>query len=515
MYFIERYQKDEKEDLEHYRKLVDEKLTKAKESADQNNGDAMFLLAAHYINDRNEDYDPIEGYRYFQRLYAMGQKDMVYILAWLNYFGIGTEQNTYRAVEYFDICRTDYQNAFYGPSYFSLAYLYFFDEKVKDITRGIDYLKKYVIQAIDGIINDPEDVPFDEFGDENEFRMVFESQKKVKDYAKYLKDALAKMDMNLLVDLSMLEEKDFVNLDITNFFLSYCYLTGKGKELNLEKGLETYKKVVKHNLLTQKLELIKGDLPAFIKDYPAGAMDQEFNPYGYIFTQEEVLEYKLANESKAEYHIPSAVMFLAYGYYGKFKYFPKDISKSIQYFKEGLRLNRPEAALALGRIYHDGLDDGIIDLERSHDYFKKALEEGVSDAAFFLAKYAIEDDKNYQKATDILLDYTKKEQEKDAQVLKMSSPQFMQEKNEEKKKEINNYISSVKSGLDLVNDGLKAYEDKDYEKAVKNFDHGAKEGGMTQAAAMMALMYLKGLGVEQSEKTALEIIDELIYTEVF
>ncbi len=514
MYFIEKYDQDEKKDYETYQKLLNRHLEATKERAKDANEEAMFILAIHYGNKRNQDYNPEESYHYLQRLYASGSKEMQYFLAHQNYEGEGVEKNIYRAMEYFEGCRNDKENPFCGSAYLCLANIYFFEERFKDIPRGISYIKEYVNLAIELTLQNKTDLSADDYRDENEFRYNYDSLENSKDFAKTLKEHITAIENHQSVDIDCLEEEEQLDKDITKFFLAYCYLSGNGKPLDQEKGFDLFKKGFAHLLRSQKLELLKADFPAYIKNHPSGAENQELNPYGYVFDEEDLREYKKMSEEQARYHVPAAVMFLAYGYLGKFKYFNKDISKAIDYLKEGLSLKIPEAAFHLAEIYHDGLDDGIIDYQRSKDYLNKAVSLGFNQANLLLAKYALLDDKDIQACTTHLLNYAKKEQESDKIMFEATTQNnFQDAKNQAP--ELDEYFSSLKSGYEHSTMGIDAYEEKDYDKAVSYLEKGAKEYGMTQAAIMMAICYLNGHGITKDEKIALEIIDELIYTEIF
>ena len=349
-----------------------------------------------------------------------------------------------------------------------------------------------------------------QYPNQNEFRYHFEERERSLERSSVLKKAKENSENNLPDALSKIDDSFLEQSQLSLFLMAYCLLSGKGIQKDEEKAKEYFERGYKGYMESIKPDILRNDLPGYIPYFNAGDSDQFINPYGYVFNEEDMKLYIKEMEKQAEYNIPNAIMFLAYGYLGKFRYFPKDISKAKEYFYQARSLGMAEGSLHLGVIFHDGLDDGIVDLEKAKSYMEEAVKN-LDNVNLYLALYAIEDDKDINKAVEYLTLYADIEQESD---LGLMNNYPLEKLTEDDDPMIKVYLKQSHDGILMDKEGKEAYLKGDYVKAKECFEKGAAVNEMTEAAAHMAILYLLGKGVEQSTPTAITIIKEIIYTDV-
>ena len=509
MFFNGNIQEKEEKRLENYRKTVSAMLSPIIKMADEGNLDCLVFLANHYLSESTLDRNPELGFSYYQKAKALNWPDADFHLGLCYLKGEGVKKDVDSAIDCF-------REAIHAASgYSSHAYLYLIDiymtyENHIDYHKAERIYQEYLKTGIEGIkstLNSQLDDK--QFPSEAHFRYAYQENEETKERSLVLIDAY--QSLNAEEPKTAFLDEDFLKKSVYgNIYASYLYLIGKGFEKDIDKAIERLHYGFHLFLKKSKVMMASSTIPCFVPYYFDLEEGMPLSPYGYLMDEEESKDYLSEMEGKAGFNVPEAVFFCGLAYYGKYKYLKKDIYKSKEYFLQARDLKIPEASIYLAVIYHDGLDDGIVDKTKANRFLSE-VKDAFDAANLLLAYYALVDDKDEKKAYDYLLFFATEEEKEDEELLKSQANVDIEKLEDE---ETRQYLLTSRKGVEAVKRGIQAYEEKDYETSIKEFNLSAIDYEMTEGSAWVILSYLVGAGVEKDLDKVKAMIQEVLFVDI-
>lgn len=509
MYFNGNIQEKEEKRLQNYKKTVSMMLEPVIKMAAEGNLDCQVFLANHYLNGNTLDRNPQLGFSYYQKAKTQNWPDADFHLGLCYLKGEGVKKDIDKAIDCFNEC-IHTASGFASHAYLYLMDIYMTYENYVDYNKAERICHEYLKTGIQGIESTLHaELDDKQFPSEAHFRYAYQENEETKERSRILIDSYPSLEGNH-PETSFLSE-DFLRKSVYgNIYASYLYLTGKGFEKDIEKAVERLHYGFHLFQKKSKVMMAPSSIPCFVPYFYDSSEGMSLSPYGYVMNEEESLDYLSEMEEKAKFNIPEAAIFCGLAYYGKYKYLKKDIYQSKEYFSQARDLKIPEASIYLAIIYHDGLDDGIVDKAKAKNYLLE-VRDSYDAANLLLAYYALVDDKDEEKALEYLLGFAKTEEEEDENFLHDQEKVDVEKLEDEETKQ---YLLTSRKGVEAVKRGEEAYNRGDYETSIKEFNLSAIDYEMTEGSAWVIISYLVGAGVEKNIEKVKEMIQEVLFVDI-
>lgn len=464
---------------------------------------ALYLLAIHYANYRNEDCDMKKAYDYMSRLKNDNFTMARYHLACYEMEGKGCLKDVDMAIDDFLAFLHDGEEAYRQCSLVRLAYIYLFDEDHFSVEKGIYYLNKAILMSIENPHDFTKDINPSHY-DENELKYQYFLADRRNNNLKFAKEVMDQFTSNTLTSLEPFSDEVLSHSILSHMVRVYLYLNHY-TEGNNEKIVKEYFSILKEKLDEEDYkQFSRSDYPAY---YVAGE-ERKFplRPDGYFLNEKETKDYLNNKIEESKFETFDSISFLLQAYMGFYRYIDADYEQAKEYAYKARALHIPQGNYCLALIYHDGLENNIVDKEKAISLINEFPE--FAESHILLAYYALLDDNDKEKASFHIIEYVKKEIEHDRQIYQQAKHFF--DERESLEEVINNPIlSTMEKGFTAMDNGMKAYEEKDYIKAKECFENCIQNDPLSQANAMIALLAINGYGTEVDIDSALSIIKEL------
>ena len=351
---------------------VDQDYSKAIEyyklAIKQNNLDSYVNLGKLYLNGNGVEQNYLEAKKYFEIAAKQGDSEALLNLGNIYCIGQGVEQDYLKAKEYYELAaKKDNSEAL-----LYIGNLYFEGKGVNQ-----DYSKSKHYYELAGKLNNSEallllgDIYYNGLG-------VDQNYTKAREYY-----------------------ESAYNLGYPNasFVLGKLYLYGQGVERSFSKAIEYFESASKDGDSNALFNLGKiyyngfGVEINYSKAIEYFELSSKFNNLDALIALASFYEYGIGvekNYTKAkEYFTIASKLGDSRGFYGLGFYYlngfgvQKNIFKAKDFFEESAKLGNSEAQLVLGNLYFDGQGCNI-DYKKAKEYYKSAAKQNNSKAQFML-----------------------------------------------------------------------------------------------------------------------------------
>lgn len=478
-----------------------------KKNADEGNMQAIITLIHHYINPRNEDYDPNKAFEYAMKGYKNRDITCTTFLAYFYLNSIGCTQDIYEANSILEelIERDNFAPSF---CYYSLIDLYINDPKYQNLNQAIKVIKSLIDCTIENqsSINQ---VSINDFPDKNEFQYQFEQENLSLERQRKIKDILNRSSYMIISQDEF--DEDFMSISEFGKIL-YLYLTliDKIENPSLSKAKEYLSSVCSFSKKVFQYSIYSNDFEEYFYSFSPFEYQHPLYLNGHFLDEDESIFNQSELEKQAEYHVTKAIETLSLGYLGKLKYYQKDFSKAFSYLQELYENKDYFAVPYLAMIYHDGLN-GIVDKQKAYSLLSEHRDKSNT-FKIILAKYKI-DDGDIKEASELILDYVKVSHQN--LINKINALKEITLKNQSVVKalpsnEKNSLLEFIESQAKINLEAFSLFEKGEYKSSRELFLKTARSESVEESIAMMAYFYLTGVGGRRYLSKAIEILNELI-----
>lgn len=327
MYIKNDYFKNFYRDNESFKQRIAESITNAK------NGNMMACkaLVYHYMNKRNEDYDPKKSFYYAQLGYKFKEPICSSLLAYFYLNSIGCEQDIYEAISILNELK---ERDKIGPiyCYSSLINLYLNDERYQDINKAIEVIKTDMDISRQHF-SEINQISINDYPNKNEFRYYFDSENETIERGRKIKDIIARSEYEIInkdeFDEDFLSKSQFGKL-----LYLYLLLTKKVTNPSISEAKALFSQIFTYSSFMLKMEILNNDFEEYY--FCISPFDGIHPLYlnNHFLDEDETIYHLKEMEKQAKYHVTKPLKILSLAYLGKVKYAKKDIKKAKAYLDE-------------------------------------------------------------------------------------------------------------------------------------------------------------------------------------